>query len=88
MKLRRVDWLVIAAAALVILIVALLPSPRDNNPPVPDTPEHRPVRSERDCVRCHAAGQSRPPPAKHPKRQDCFRCHRELPPPGTRVESH
>jgi hypothetical protein len=73
--LRRSDWLFVAAVALVVAGVSLLPSPRDRNPAVPATPEHRGL-SEKDCARCHAAGQSRPLPERHPRRQDCFRCHR------------
>lgn len=76
MRLRRADWIFLALAALVVLLVSLLPSPRDRNPAVPDSLEHRGLVSEKDCLRCHAAGQSRPLPERHPKRQDCFRCHR------------
>jgi hypothetical protein len=73
--LHRADWLFAAAVVLVVVGVSLLPSPRDRNPGVPATPEHRGL-SERDCVRCHAAGQSRPLSDRHPRRQDCFRCHK------------
>jgi hypothetical protein len=76
MRLRKADWLFAAAVVLIVLGVSLLPSPRERNPVVPATAEHRGL-SEKDCVRCHAAGQSRPLPERHPKRQDCFRCHRE-----------
>lgn len=76
MRLRRADWIFLAGAALVVLLVSLLPSPRDRNPAVPDSPEHRGLASEKDCLRCHATGQSRPLAERHPKRQDCFRCHR------------
>ena len=76
MKLRRADWMFLAAVVVVVLLVSLLPSPRDHNPPVPDSPEHRGLTSEKDCLRCHAAGRSRPLAERHPKRQDCFRCHR------------
>ena len=73
--LRRSDWLFVAAVILVVAGVSLLPSPRDRNPAVPATPEHKGL-AERDCIRCHAVGQIRPLPGRHPKRQDCFRCHR------------
>ncbi len=73
--LRKSDWLFVVAVALVVLGVSLLPSPRDRNPAMPATPEHKGL-SEKDCVRCHAVGQSRPLPVRHPKRQDCFRCHK------------
>lgn len=78
MRLTRVDILVVAAAIGVVVFVALLPSPRDNNPAVPDNQEHRGLRSERDCLQCHAAGAAQALPARHPSRTDCFRCHRQL----------
>ncbi len=73
--LRRADWLFAGAVVLVVLGVSLLPSPRDRNPAMPATLEHKGL-TEKDCVRCHAVGQSRPLPDRHPKRQDCFRCHK------------
>ncbi len=92
MNVTRVDILVVLAAIGVVVFVALLPSPRDNNPTVPDTAEHRGLRSERDCLRCHAAGASQAVPARHPSRTDCFRCHRDsvgrMPdqPPGAGID--
>lgn len=77
MSIRRADWLFLLAAGLVVLMVSLLPSPRERNPPIPGTPEHRGVTAEQDCLRCHAVGQSRPLVERHPKRRDCFRCHRQ-----------
>lgn len=88
MRLRPIDMVFIIGAGLVVAGVALLPSPRENNPAVPDTAAHRSVRSEAECLVCHGATAPRALPAKHPKRQDCFRCHRELPMPGTYVETH
>lgn len=75
-RLRRADWLFVVAVVLVVAGVSLLPSPRDRNPAIPATPAHKGL-SEKECVRCHAVGQSRPLLERHPKRQDCFRCHRE-----------
>ncbi len=75
MSFRRADWIYVLGAGLVVLAVSLLPSPKDNNPRIPRTPEHQAVRSEQECVRCHAPGQSRPLAARHPNRQDCSRCH-------------
>ncbi len=77
MRFQRADWIFLLAAAFVVLLVAQLPSPRDRNPPVPDTVDHRAVTSEHDCLRCHAAGERRALSSRHPARQDCFRCHRE-----------
>jgi len=79
--LRRADWLFAGAVVLVVIGVSMLPSPRDRNPAMPATLEHRGL-SEKDCVRCHAAGQSRRLPERHPGRQDCFRCHKESDVPG------
>ncbi len=76
MTLRKADWIFLLAVGVVILFVSLLPTPRDRNPQVPDTADHRALTSEKECSRCHAAEASRPVPARHPKRQDCFRCHR------------
>lgn len=77
MKFQRVDLVVLAGAGLVVLVVSLLPSPRDRNPPVPDTPPHQAFESANGCVQCHTPGGSKPLAAWHPKRRDCFRCHRE-----------
>jgi len=73
--LRKSDWLFAVAVVLVVAGVSLLPSPRDRNPAIPATMEHKGL-SEKDCMRCHTTGQSRPLPERHPKRQDCFRCHK------------
>lgn len=77
MMIRRADWLFLLAVGLVIFFVSLLPSPREQNPPIPGTPDHRGLVAEKDCLRCHDAGQARPLPDRHPKRRDCFRCHRQ-----------
>ncbi|MBM4124095.1 MAG: hypothetical protein FJ246_03930 [Nitrospira sp.] len=76
MRVRRADWAFVLAVVAVVVMVSLLPSPRDRNPPIPGSPEHRAVSSEKMCSTCHAVGQSRPLTERHPKRQDCFRCHK------------
>lgn len=76
MRLRRADWLFLLAAGLVVGLVSLLPSPRDRNPPVPGTAAHRGITSEAQCQSCHARAGTRPLGERHPKRTDCFRCHR------------
>lgn len=76
MTVRRADWLFLLAVVLVILVVSLLPSPRETNPPVPDTAGHHGLRIEADCLRCHVPEGVRPLSTRHPKRQDCSRCHR------------
>ncbi len=47
MTLRRSDWLFVLTVVLVGLLVSLLPSPRDRNPMIPDTPDHRSLASEK-----------------------------------------
>ena len=76
MTLRRSDWLFVLTVVLVVLLVSLLPSPRDRNPMIPDTPDHRSLASEKDCLRCHSIGGTRPLSDRHPKRQDYAHCHK------------
>ncbi len=75
MTLRKVDWIFVAAAAAVVVGVSLLPTPKDRNPMIPASAEHRAAAQEQDCVKCHRADGAKPVPGRHPKRQDCFRCH-------------
>ncbi len=77
MTIKRADWAFLFAVVLVLVLVSLLPSPRDRNPSIPGDPAHRGVTTEKACSTCHAPGQSRPVSERHPKRQDCFRCHRQ-----------
>ena len=60
MKLRKADWLFVLATGLIVLLVSLLPSPRDRNPPVPDTQHHRQLRMEGACSTCYGSDKSRP----------------------------
>lgn len=79
MTLRKVDGLFVVFALAVVVGVSLLPSPKDRNPLIPGTPDHRGVTAEKDCIQCHQGGGVKPVPDRHPKRRDCFRCHaREL----------
>ena len=75
MRLRKIDWPFILFAVAVVVGVSLLPTPKDRNPMIPNNADHRSLISEKDCVQCHQAGAVKPVPARHPKRQDCFRCH-------------
>ncbi len=75
MRLRKLDSLFIAAAVAVVVGVSLLPSPKDRNPMIPKNAEHQGLTNEKDCVQCHQADGVKPVPVRHPKRQDCFRCH-------------
>jgi hypothetical protein len=75
-RLKRSDVIAIALALAVIIFLARLPSPKDNNPPVPPDSKHRELRIEKECLACHVPQGERPLSARHPKRQDCFRCHR------------
>jgi hypothetical protein len=75
MRLRKVDWLFVSFAVAVVVGVSLLPSPKDRNPMIPTNADHREIKIEKDCLQCHIAAGSKPLPERHPKRQDCFRCH-------------
>jgi uncharacterized paraquat-inducible protein A len=75
MTFRKADWFFIVFAVLVVVGVSLLPTPKDRNPMVPRTAEHDAAKAEQECVACHTPGGVRPLPSRHPKRQDCFRCH-------------
>lgn len=75
MTFRKADGIFAGAALLVVIGVAMLPSPRDRNPTIPTDPEHQAVTVEKSCLNCHAPLGSRPLLDRHPKRQDCFRCH-------------
>ncbi len=75
MTFRKVDWIFIVGAVAVVVGVSLLPTPKDRNPMIPKNAEHQAVAVEKDCVRCHQADGVKPVPVRHPKRQDCFRCH-------------
>lgn len=75
MKFRKVDALFILFAVAVVVGVSMLPTPKDRNPPVPTDVTHLEIRAEQACVYCHAPTGSAPLPERHPRRQDCFRCH-------------
>jgi len=75
MRLRKADWLFVLFGLAVVAGVSMLPTPKDRNPMIPINEEHRAVTNEADCVQCHKADGVKPVPARHPKRQDCFRCH-------------
>jgi hypothetical protein len=75
-RFRKSDYIAIGLVIAVVVFVTLLPSPRDNNPPVPNDLTHHGIKLEKDCLACHVKGGERPFKERHPKRQDCFRCHR------------
>jgi hypothetical protein len=75
MTIRKADWIFGAAVVAVVAGVALLPSPRERNPKIPPDGIHRAIIGEPACIGCHAPGQARPLSGRHPKRQDCLRCH-------------
>jgi doubled CXXCH motif protein len=74
-RFRKVDLIFVVAALAVVVGVTMLPTPRDRNPMIPADADHRTLTGEKDCVNCHVPKGSQPLPVKHPKRQDCFRCH-------------
>lgn len=75
MKLRKADWWFVLFAVAVVVGVSLLPTPKDRNPVIPRNAEHQAITTEKDCIVCHQTGAAKPLPDRHPRRQDCFRCH-------------
>ncbi|MCG3778780.1 MAG: hypothetical protein JW388_1507 [Nitrospira sp.] len=75
MKLRKVDGLFVLFAVVVIVGVSLLPTPKDRNPRIPADVSHQLITVEKDCLQCHVPFGSSPLPERHPRRQDCSRCH-------------
>ena len=75
MKLRKADWWFVLFAVAVVVGVSLLPTPKDRNPVIPRNAEHQAISTEKDCIACHQTGAVKPLPDRHPRRQDCFRCH-------------
>jgi hypothetical protein len=71
------DWAFLVAVVAVVLFVSLLPTPRERNPMIPVNEGHRRLIAETQCSHCHAVRGSRPLADRHPKRQDCFKCHRQ-----------
>lgn len=75
-RIKKSDVIFILLVIAVVAFVSFLPSPKENNPPVPPDSRHRALKLEKDCLACHVPAGARPLRARHPKRQDCFRCHR------------
>jgi len=71
------DFIFLGFVVAVIIFVTWLPTPRQSNPPTPNDSPHRSIKLQKDCLACHIQTGQYPLPARHPKRQDCFRCHRE-----------
>ncbi len=75
--LKKSDVVFLGLVIAVLLFVSLLPSPKDNNPPTPNNLVHHGLKLEKDCLACHVKDGAYPLTARHPKRTDCFRCHRQ-----------
>jgi predicted CXXCH cytochrome family protein len=75
MMLRKVDGLFILFAVAVVVGVSMLPTPKDRNPMIPSDAGHQAIKVEKECLQCHVPAGSKPMPERHPRRQDCFRCH-------------
>ena len=75
MKSRKADGLFVLFALAVIVGVSMLPTPKDRNPMIPSDAVHQPIKVEQVCLQCHVPAGSKPLPERHPRRQDCFRCH-------------
>ena len=75
MKVRKIDGLFVLFAVAVVVGVSMLPTPKDRNPMIPADAAHQAIKVEQACLQCHVPTGSRPMPERHPRRQDCFRCH-------------
>ncbi|MEK7237023.1 MAG: cytochrome c3 family protein [Nitrospirota bacterium] len=75
MKLRKIDGLFVLFAVAVVVGVSILPTPKDRNPMIPADAAHQPIKAEQACLQCHVPTGSQPMLERHPRRQDCFRCH-------------
>ena len=75
MKLRKIDGLFVLFALAVVVGVSMLPTPKDRNPMIPADAAHQAIKAEQACLQCHVSTGSQPMPERHPRRQDCFRCH-------------
>ena len=75
MKLRKIDGLFVLFAVAVVSGVSLLPTPKDRNSMIPADAAHQAIKAEQECLQCHVPTGSQPMPERHPRRQDCFRCH-------------
>jgi uncharacterized paraquat-inducible protein A len=75
MKFRKIDGLFVLFAVAVVVGVSMLPTPKDRNPVIPANVSHQAIKVEEACLQCHVPTGNKPLPARHPRRQDCFRCH-------------
>lgn len=75
MRFRKVDGLFVLFAVAVVIGISMLPTPQDRNPRIPGTADHQGIKVEKECLQCHVPAGNKPLSERHPKRQDCFRCH-------------
>jgi cytochrome c553 len=68
MTLRKVDWLFVLFSVAEVIDVSLLLTPKDLNPMILSTSEHRSSTNENSCAQCHLADGVNPVPAHHPTR--------------------
>jgi hypothetical protein len=75
MKFRKIDGLFVLFAVSVVVGVSMLPTPKDRNPMIPADAAHQMIKVEKECLQCHVPAGTKPLPERHPRRQDCLRCH-------------
>jgi hypothetical protein len=44
--------------------------------PIPADVRHAGIHDEAGCLGCHGQGKEAPRKAKHPPKQECFKCHK------------
>lgn len=71
-QLRALGGLGGAGAVLLILWAVSSQPPR-----LPADADHGVQQPEASCLFCHGVAGQRPRPARHPRRDDCYSCHRD-----------
>ncbi len=69
-SIRALAWLAVPAAVAALLLLTSRGAPR-----LPADGDHTARTSEARCLTCHSFAGTRPRPADHPPRDDCFSCH-------------
>jgi cbb3-type cytochrome oxidase cytochrome c subunit len=69
-------WLMIVAAAGIIIGLVILSSTAKKAPFIPADTIHRSIATQEGCVACHAPGKQAPLKADHPPKEQCLICHK------------
>ena len=73
--MKPVQWIALAALALVALLALAIALTNRTPPKLPADADHGATISIPQCLQCHGPGGSSPRPSDHPIGNDCGRCH-------------